>query len=515
MATTANPTPDPTTRKPPRRRRWIPLSLWFIAVFLPVVGVVGFTWVSVRGYRNAVAIREIERLGGEVHTRPRGLEWLQERVRVYDERRELFDDVILVRLNSTSVTDVSLAHLTDLSSLEDLGLRGTRVTDAGLADLKGLKLRALWLDDTQVTDAGLAHLSGLTTLEFLSLKKTPVTDAGLAQLSGLTGLEVLDLDNTQVTDAGLAHLRGLTSLRELRLLDAPVTDAGIAELRRALPELIIDQDWEFIVGIWPGRRVHSPVFFASSGLLVIAAVTTCLLAIVFLLPLPAMLSAVGTMRHTDGMNAQARDPFTPESDRFRVRPARSLWFGQATAALIVVTVAFRFAVPIYRHQLAVEEIERLGGWFSNLARYPEDNTQATDVGLEQLDRLISLQTLRLSHSHVTDAGLVHLEGLTSLQALDLSNTQVTDAGLRHLKGLANLHELDLENTQVTDAGLAHLKALTRLEKLSLDKTGVTDAGLSHLGALTGLTSLSLEDTPVTDAGVADLQRVLPRLDIKR
>src|SRR5690349_10929430 len=66
----ANPSPDPTTKQPPRRRRWIPLSLRFILVLLPLAGVVGFTWASVRGYRNAVAIREIERLGGEVRTRP-------------------------------------------------------------------------------------------------------------------------------------------------------------------------------------------------------------------------------------------------------------------------------------------------------------------------------------------------------------------------------------------------------------------------------------------------------------
>ena len=50
--------------------------------------------------------------------------------------------------------------------LVDVFLDGTKVTDAGLADLKGLKrLTHLYLCDTGVTDAGLAHLKGLTELQ--------------------------------------------------------------------------------------------------------------------------------------------------------------------------------------------------------------------------------------------------------------------------------------------------------------------------------------------------------------
>src|SRR5437762_752858 len=147
MATTAIPSPDPTTDKPPRRRRWIPLSLRFVLVFLPFVGQVGITWVSVRGYRNALAIREIERLGGEVYTRRRAPEWLQDRV--FDD--ELFDGVASTRLGYESVTDAWLAHLSCLSSVVDVWLTHRQVTDAGLARLKGLSnLQSLGLGGTRV-----------------------------------------------------------------------------------------------------------------------------------------------------------------------------------------------------------------------------------------------------------------------------------------------------------------------------------------------------------------------------
>jgi hypothetical protein len=43
-------------------------------------------------------------------------------------------------------------------------------------------LETIVLDETLITDAGLAHLSGLTKLRSLSLGGTKVTDAGVRDL---------------------------------------------------------------------------------------------------------------------------------------------------------------------------------------------------------------------------------------------------------------------------------------------------------------------------------------------
>jgi len=48
-------------------------------------------------------------------------------------------------------------------------------------------LQELFLSGTQVTDVGLEHIKGLTTLGFVDLGKTRVTDAGLEHLKGLSG----------------------------------------------------------------------------------------------------------------------------------------------------------------------------------------------------------------------------------------------------------------------------------------------------------------------------------------
>ncbi len=46
-----------------------------------------------------------------------------------------------------------------------------------------------------ITDAGLAHLSGLTSLQYLDLKGTAITNAGLEYLSDLP-LQTLNLGDT-------------------------------------------------------------------------------------------------------------------------------------------------------------------------------------------------------------------------------------------------------------------------------------------------------------------------------
>ncbi len=71
-----------------------------------------------------------------------------------------------------------------MTNLKSLGLSGTKVTDAGLKELAGLKkLESLGLNGaTQVTDAGLKELAGMKKLQFLEVSGTQATDAGVKWL---------------------------------------------------------------------------------------------------------------------------------------------------------------------------------------------------------------------------------------------------------------------------------------------------------------------------------------------
>ena len=112
------------------------------------------------------------------------------------------------RPQGTSITDVAIAPLKDVTSLTDLNLAGTKITDAGLAAVAALtNLTRLHLELTSVTDAGLAHLKRLSNLSYLNLYGTAVTDAGLENLKELRNLRHLYVWQTKVTEAGAKNLK--------------------------------------------------------------------------------------------------------------------------------------------------------------------------------------------------------------------------------------------------------------------------------------------------------------------
>ncbi len=222
----------------------------------------------------------------------------------------------------------------------------------------------------------------------------------------------------------------------------------------------------------------------------------------------------------------AADPIVPETRRFSIPLPSPLWIGLATGILVVVAIGLQLGIPVYRQQVVIQEIERLGGsvltepfgpewlrswmggeWMMLVDTVNEvylNGSAATDATLGYLSCLTGLMNLWLNETNVTDAGLVHLNGFRSLQHLALINTQVTDAGLEHLARTTDLRDLILNNTQITDVGLGQLKGLPKLQMLCLDDTRATDAGLAYLKGSTSLEVLTLSNTQVTDAGLVNL-----------
>jgi WD40 repeat protein len=171
-------------------------------------------------------IAAVEKLHGQVQRFPNGSAGPMIRV---DFRETDLDDASLEQL-----------HLAVLDGLRLLDLSETEITDAGLAQLKGLThLQVLNLGGTDVTDAGLVHLRVMHDLKSLTLPRG-VSDAGLAQLSGLGTLRDIDLAETKVTGAGLASLRELRNLKSL-ILSTKVSESALADIRKTLPGVVIAQ----------------------------------------------------------------------------------------------------------------------------------------------------------------------------------------------------------------------------------------------------------------------------------
>src|ERR1700722_9606648 len=79
--------------------------------------------------------------------------------------------------------------------------------------------------------------------------------------------------------------------------------------------------------------------------------------------------------------------------------------------------------------------------------------------------------VNLASAWITDVDLDRIGELESLQRLDLSHTPVTDIGLEHLKGLRNVTDLNLYFAEyITDSALANFTSWSKLERLDLHGT---------------------------------------------
>ncbi len=148
-----------------------------------------------------------------------------------------------------------------LAQLEELDLRGTKITDADLALIAQLTgLRSLSLRGTLVTDFGIWQLGALTSLEDLSLRSTQITSAGLQTLP-TANLKHLDICSSKVAvedlryapampnltvfkanfmnypDEVIDHLAQYQNLQHVELDQNNITDAGLTQLMESNPNI--------------------------------------------------------------------------------------------------------------------------------------------------------------------------------------------------------------------------------------------------------------------------------------
>src|SRR5262249_45395138 len=98
-------------------------------------------------------------------------------------------------------------------------------------------------EQTRVGDIGIArYVKDVVGLKRLYLNHSRVTDAGLEQLKELPDLWELSLSHTSITDAGLLHLHSMKSLRGMSLQSTRITQEGLKKLRAALPTCNIGAD---------------------------------------------------------------------------------------------------------------------------------------------------------------------------------------------------------------------------------------------------------------------------------
>ncbi len=141
---------------------------------------------------------------------------------------EKFDSVTSLDLGVVDLTNDGLVSVSKMKNLEELSLEGTpklsltasdpnaRTIDAGLAYIRTMpKLRSLRLTGAKFTDKGLDEVAKMNDIEALYLGNSGIGDDNLVQLKGLDNLRILDLSETRITDRGFEHLMALKNLEWL------------------------------------------------------------------------------------------------------------------------------------------------------------------------------------------------------------------------------------------------------------------------------------------------------------
>lgn len=300
----------------------------------------------------------------------------------------------------THFDDVGLSHVAGLTSLTQLSIAATTITDAGLEKVSRLaNLRTVYLNSTAITDDGLASLASLANLRDLSLTYTKVTGPGLVHLATLPKLEFLEVSGVDLTDAALVHLKGVRHLKELRIHDNPIAGAGLVHLD-AMKELRT---------LW-----LSGTHLTDEGL--------------------ANLPPLENLK------------------------TLSLYYTRVSGPGLQHLSRFPSLMHLALHNTDVGDggLKHVEGCIS-LTSLSLGGTKVTDAGLQHLVWLPKLTTLNLSELPITDEGLVQLTDCKSLMELSLHGTLIGDSGIERLGALPQLRNVYLERTGVTQAGLFRLK----------------------------------------------------------
>ena len=113
----------------------------------------------------------------------------------------------LTLLQCQNLTPEGIAELQTLSALEYVNLDGSRCTVQHVAELSKLKPWFLLTRISEIDDSCAKPLSQMSTLQSLGLVHCEFTDLGLLELKSLQQLKYINLRGTKVTAAGVADFQ--------------------------------------------------------------------------------------------------------------------------------------------------------------------------------------------------------------------------------------------------------------------------------------------------------------------
>jgi hypothetical protein len=148
-----------------------------------------------------------------------------------------------VELEDCGLTDERLKHLAPSPRLTTLTLSRNEIDGPGVAHLAKLRLETLGLEFNNVSDSSLQHLTQLTSVEDLRLAYCRgITDRGIQSgvLQGMSHLKRLNLRGLkQITDASLNDLVRFSHLEHIGIRETSISRNGVQRMQQAMPKTTV------------------------------------------------------------------------------------------------------------------------------------------------------------------------------------------------------------------------------------------------------------------------------------
>jgi hypothetical protein len=385
------------------------------------------------------------------------------------------------------LTDNGLRHLAKLPCLESLDLSSPRsqITDRGLEVLRHLsalrRVKFCWVP--HVTDAGMAHLEACPSLESVNLMGTHTGDGTLQALAGKAALRDLTTGR-QVTDVGLTRLHDIPAFRTWRdsvpdelqtrlLLDGPFTDQGLSALAGL--------DGLYQLGFfWHASAMTSAGLAALAALPHLGALgcegALCddtAMRHIAAIPGLRTLHAQGTVASDDGFVALSRS-----------QSLESLWGRECPSLTGRGFEALADMPRLQKLSVSCKRVEDAA--LATLPRFPALTSLTTidisDDGFRHVGRCAGMEALSCMYCRdTTDVATGHLAGLSRLKTYYAGMTRITDVSLEVLARLSSLESLEFwQVAGITDAGVAQLTKLPQLRSLSINGSSKVTRAVTEL-----------------------------------
>jgi Leucine-rich repeat (LRR) protein len=339
----------------------------------------------------------------------------------------------------------------------------------------------------------LSCLLGCVALRELSLQDTQVTNETFVRLDRLLArLHKLDLSGCGQLKA-ISNLAPATSLRELNLAHSRVKDLRGLEKLVALETLDVTDIRT--TGLSILRQCPRLVTLTAHGDI------TALESIIHAAPPSLIDCRLHIDRQVSALDSRSLSC---------LRRSTVLKFSDLGTASLEGLEEIPSLQQLDLERPRVDEVRSLAGCRA-LRKLRLMGARVNDVGIVGLERIATLETLRLEHCrHITS--VASLRHCTALRELIMDGTCVTDAGIAGLECIGTLTKLTLAYCKSVTS-VSSLRHSPSLRELNISDTAVTAAGSMGLDEIGTLQCLKAGGCAQLDASTLRRCRSLREVDL--